>query len=62
MIISPEGAAYATFQRPTRREGAKAYLAGTGIAAMAAAAFMIRDGDMPGSRITILEGSQRRQS
>jgi oleate hydratase len=57
MIISPDGAALATFKRPSRREGAKAYLVGGGIASMAAAAFMIRDGDMLGSSITILEES-----
>jgi myosin-crossreactive antigen len=33
----------------------KVYLVGGGIASMAAAAFMIRDGDMPGHNITILE-------
>jgi oleate hydratase len=57
MINSPDGAALATFKRPSRREGAKAYLVGGGIASMAAAAFMIRDGDMLGSSITILEES-----
>ena len=31
------------------------YLVGGGIASLAAAAFLIRDGDIPGSRITILE-------
>jgi oleate hydratase len=35
--------------------GPKAYLIGGGIAAMAAAAFLIRDGDMRGVDITILE-------
>jgi len=38
---------------------AKAYLVGGGIASMAAAAFLIRDGDMPGHAITILEESDR---
>lgn len=38
---------------------AKAYLVGGGIASMAAAAFLIRDGDMPGHAITILEESAR---
>ena len=33
----------------------KAYLVGGGIGSLAAAAFMIRDGDVPGSSITILE-------
>jgi oleate hydratase len=34
---------------------AKVYLVGGGIASLAAAAFMIRDGDVPGHNITILE-------
>ena len=34
---------------------AKVYLVGGGIASMAAAVFMIRDGDIPGCNITILE-------
>jgi oleate hydratase len=37
------------------RSTAKAYLVGGGIASMAAAAFMIRDGDLLGRNITILE-------
>jgi oleate hydratase len=37
------------------RGAAKVYLVGGGIASMAAAAFMIRDGDIPGHNITILE-------
>ena len=37
------------------RGTAKVYLVGGGIASMAAAAFMIRDGDIPGCDITILE-------
>jgi oleate hydratase len=37
------------------RGAAKVYLVGGGIASMAAAAFMIRDGDIPGHDITILE-------
>ena len=36
---------------------AKAYLAGGGIGSMAAAAFMIRDGNMPGGNISILEAA-----
>lgn len=35
----------------------KAYLVGGGIGSLAAAAFMIRDGKLPGSHITILEAS-----
>ena len=37
----------------------RAYLVGGGIASMAAAAFMIRDGDMFGQNITILEESSK---
>jgi oleate hydratase len=37
------------------RDSAKVYLVGGGIASLAAAAFMIRDGDVPGHNITILE-------
>jgi len=37
------------------RSTAKVYLVGGGIASLAAAAFMIRDGDIPGHNITILE-------
>ena len=33
----------------------KAYLVGGGIGSLAAAAFLIRDGGMPGANITILE-------
>jgi len=39
----------------TDHDTAKAYLVGGGIASMAAAAFMIRDGDLLGRNITILE-------
>ena len=39
--------------------GAKVYLVGGGIASLAAAAFMIRDGDAIGSNITILEGGEK---
>ena len=34
----------------------KAYLVGGGIGSLAAAAFMIRDGGIPGENISILEG------
>ena len=37
--------------------GARAWLVGGGIGSMAAAAFMIRDGGMPGASITILEAA-----
>src|SRR5580698_1482851 len=35
------------------------YLIGAGIASLAAAAFLIRDGDIPGHKITILEESPK---
>ena len=35
----------------------KAYLVGGGIGSMAAAAFMIRDGGLPGANITIFEAA-----
>ena len=38
---------------------AATYLVGSGIASLAAAAFLIRDGDVPGHTITILEESSR---
>ena len=38
-------------------EAPKAYLVGGGIASMAAAAFLIRDGDVLGRDITIIEES-----
>jgi len=37
------------------RSTSKVYLVGGGIASLAAATFMIRDGDVPGHNITILE-------
>ena len=39
--------------RAASRSATKAYLVGGGIASMAAAAFMIRDGDLLGHNITI---------
>jgi oleate hydratase len=57
MIISQEGADLLLFKRPAPRVGAKAWLVGGGIASLSAAAFMIRDGDILGSDITILEES-----
>jgi oleate hydratase len=35
----------------------KAYLVGGGIGSLAATAFMIRDGDLPGENISILEAA-----
>ena len=40
-------------------ESALVYLVGGGIASLAAAAFLIRDGNIPGHNITILEESER---
>ena len=52
---SPNGAALTKPQAAAPR----VYLIGSGIAAMAAAVFMIRDGDVFGQNITILEQSDR---
>ncbi|MGF2947069.1 oleate hydratase [Mycobacterium sp. Lab-001] len=49
---------YEAFARPRKPEGVEnktAWLVGAGLASMSAAAFMIRDGGLPGARITILE-------
>lgn len=51
---------YEAFARPRKPKGVNdksAYLVGAGIASLAAAAFLIRDGQMAGDRITILEAS-----
>ncbi|MGA8053284.1 MAG: oleate hydratase, partial [Burkholderiales bacterium] len=40
------------------REATKAYLVGGGIASLAAAAYLIRDGRVPGKNIHILEESR----
>jgi oleate hydratase len=45
-------------QRPTDHH-AQIYLVGGGIASLAAAAFSIRDGDIPGRNITIIEESDK---
>ncbi|NKY33455.1 oleate hydratase [Nocardia speluncae] len=47
--------AFARPRTPAGVENMKAWLVGAGLAAMSAAAFLIRDGRMPGNRITILE-------
>src|ERR1022692_4100176 len=41
------------------RTNSKAYLVGGGIGSLAAAAFMIRDGNLPGGNISILEAAPR---
>ncbi len=49
---------YESFARPEKPKGVdrkSAYLIGSGLASLAAAAFMIRDGQMDGKRIHILE-------
>ncbi len=49
---------YEAFARPRKPEGVDdktAWLVGAGLASMSAAAFMIRDGRLPGAKITILE-------
>ncbi len=52
---------YEAFARPRRPEGVEdkhAWLVGGGLASLAAAAFLIRDGGMEGSRIHILEEAE----
>ncbi|WP_028709266.1 oleate hydratase [Propionicicella superfundia] len=49
---------YEAFARPRKPEGVEdktAWFVGAGLASLAGAAFLIRDGQMPGNRITILE-------
>ncbi|MFJ6771590.1 oleate hydratase [Kitasatospora sp. NPDC091257] len=49
---------YEAFARPRKPEGAerkRAWFVGSGLAALAGAAFLVRDGQVPGERITILE-------
>ena len=51
---------YEAFARPRKPEGVEnksAYLIGSGLASLAAACFLVRDGQMPGSHIHILEKS-----
>ena len=51
---------YEAFIRPRKPQGVdekSAYLIGGGIASLAAAGFLIRDGQMDGKRITIYEAS-----
>ncbi|MCG9890151.1 MAG: oleate hydratase [Thermosynechococcaceae cyanobacterium MS004] len=52
---------YEAFARPRKPDGVEnktAWFVGSGLAALAGAAFLIRDGQMPGNRITILEQQQ----
>ena len=49
---------YEAFARPRKPEGVddkNAYIVGSGLAALATACFLVRDGQMPGSHIHILE-------
>ena len=49
---------YEAFARPEKPEGVDdkhAYLVGSGLASLAAACFLVRDGQMPGKNIHILE-------
>ena len=51
---------YEAFARPKKPEGVdekNAYIAGSGLASLAAACFLVRDGQMPGDHIHILEAS-----
>ncbi|MFB1490165.1 MULTISPECIES: oleate hydratase [unclassified Thiocapsa] len=50
--------AFARPRKPKGTENRTAWLVGSGLAALAGAAFLIRDGQMPGNRITILEQHQ----
>ncbi|WP_433564983.1 oleate hydratase [Nocardia sp. CA-151230] len=47
--------AFARPRKPAGVEGKTAWFVGSGLASLSGAAFLIRDGQMPGSKITILE-------
>lgn len=47
--------AFAKAKKPSGVDNKKAYLIGSGLASLAAASFLVRDGQMKGSNITILE-------
>ncbi|WP_312401559.1 oleate hydratase, partial [Stenotrophomonas indicatrix] len=52
---------YEAFARPRKPQGVDnktAWFVGSGLASLAGAAFLVRDGRMPGERITILEQQQ----
>ena len=52
---------YEAFARPEKPEGIEeksAYIIGSGLGSLAAACFLVRDAQMPGSRIHILEAAQ----
>ncbi len=49
---------FEAFARPRKPDGVErktAWFVGAGLTSMASAVFMIRDGQLPGNRITILE-------
>ena len=49
---------YEAFARPKKPEGVErksAYIVGSGLGALAAACFLVRDGQMKGERVHILE-------
>lgn len=51
---------YEAFARPRKPEGVdnkSAYIVGSGLAALTAACYLVRDGQMKGKRIHILEKS-----
>ena len=53
--------AFARPRTPKKAEGKSAWLVGGGLASLSAAAFLIRDGGIPGERIHILEESRLRR-
>ncbi|KAK5384067.1 hypothetical protein LTS13_002260 [Exophiala xenobiotica] len=56
--MAPSSGNYEAFARPRKAEGVDtktAWFVGSGLASLAGAAFLVRDGQMPGKNITILE-------
>ena len=53
--------AYMKPQKPKNTDGKSAYIVGAGLAGLAAAVFLIRDGQMEGKRITIFEELPQRK-
>ena len=55
---------YEAFVHPRKPEGVEnksAYIVGTGLAGLSAAIFLVRDAQMPGENIHILEAPRRRR-
>ena len=50
--------AFARTRKPKGVDEKSAYLIGAGLASLAAAVFLVRDGQMDGKRITILEAAK----